>query len=79
MGWGARQAPAGGHGEAHTSVGPVVLGSLVGAVVGAEPVTRVRTLRWVTPPFRTGMKAPAQRPGRDNWDIPEPKGKEEAQ
>lgn len=56
----------------HASVGPVVPGSLVGAMVGAEPVTHVRTLR-------AGTRPPEQRPGWDKRDVAEAKGKEEAQ
>lgn len=56
----------------HASVGPIVSGSLKGTMVGAEPMTHVRTLR-------AGMRPPEQRPGWDKWDVAEAKGKEEAQ
>ena len=53
---GARWAPAGKLGEEHVPVGSVLLGSLVKAVVRAVPVTCVRSLRGVSPPFRMGKK-----------------------
>lgn len=61
--------------EGHVPWGLFSLDSFAGSAMGAEPVTCAQTLRWVTLPFRTGMKPLARLPSWANWDVAEKKGR----